>query len=64
MFFATIARTPIGTLESTVCNDAEVLLDSDLKDMIALGFPNDDAFDATVGLFGMLEVVLGMEAER
>jgi hypothetical protein len=22
------------------------------------GFPNDDAFDATVGLFGMLEVLM------
>jgi hypothetical protein len=22
-----------------------------------LGFPNDDAFDATVGLFGVLEVL-------
>jgi hypothetical protein len=23
------------------------------------GFPSDDAFDATVGLFGMLEVLMG-----
>jgi hypothetical protein len=57
-------RKRAGSDKLQWADDAEVLLDSDLKDMIALGFPNDDAFDATVGLFGMLEVVLGMEAER
>ena len=40
-------------------DDAGVLLDSDLIEMIRQGFPNDDAFDATVGLLGMLEVALG-----
>lgn len=38
---------------------AGVRLDPDLEKMILDGFPNDDAFDAAVGLFGMLEVVLG-----
>ena len=40
--------------------DTHVHLDSSLVRMISDGFPDgDDAFDATVGLFGMLGVVLG-----
>src|SRR5580700_923983 len=39
---------------------ANVKLDLDLTHAIEQGFPDgDDAFDATVGLFGMLEVLLG-----
>jgi len=39
---------------------ANVKLDSDLTHTIEQGFPDgDDAFDATVGLFGMLEVLIG-----
>lgn len=39
---------------------ADVELDPELKTNIEQGFPEgDDAFDAVVGLFGMLEVVLG-----
>jgi hypothetical protein len=38
---------------------ANVKLDSDLMQTIEYGFPDgDDAFDATVGLFGILEVLL------
>jgi hypothetical protein len=37
---------------------AKVTLDPELKRAIENGFPNDDAFDATVGLFGMLEVLM------
>ena len=36
---------------------ANVTLDPELRRTIEDGFPNDDAFDATVGLFGMLEVL-------
>jgi hypothetical protein len=40
-----------------------VRLHQDLKQVIAAGFPKgDDAFDAVIGLFGMLEVVLGHRA--
>jgi hypothetical protein len=38
---------------------ARVQLAPDLEQMIIDGFPNDDAFDAVVGLFGMLQVALG-----
>jgi hypothetical protein len=37
---------------------ANVTLTPDLRRTIEEGFPNDDAFDATVGLFGMLEVLM------
>jgi hypothetical protein len=37
---------------------ANVTLDPDLRRTIEDGFPNDDAFDATLGLFGMLEVLM------
>jgi hypothetical protein len=37
---------------------ANVTLDAELRCTIEDGFPNDDAFDATVGLFGMLEVLI------
>ena len=36
---------------------AKVTLDPELRRTIEDGFPNDDAFDAAVGLFGMLEVL-------
>jgi hypothetical protein len=40
-----------------------VRLHPDLKQVIEHGFPEgDDAFDAVIGLFGMLEVVLGHRA--
>lgn len=40
-----------------------VRLHSDLEQLIEHGFPmGDDAFDAVIGLFGMLEVVLGHRA--
>jgi hypothetical protein len=40
-----------------------VRLHSNLKQVIEQGVPNgDDAFDAVIGLFGMLEVVLGHRA--
>jgi hypothetical protein len=38
--------------------ETKVKLDSDLTHTIENGFPNDDAFDATIGLFGMLDVIL------
>ena len=39
---------------------ANIKLDPELTQNIEQGFPEgDDAFDATVGLFGMLEVLLG-----
>jgi hypothetical protein len=39
---------------------ANVELDPELTHTIQQGFPaGDDAFDATIGLFAMLEVVLG-----
>jgi hypothetical protein len=34
------------------------MLAPELRRAIDDGFPNDDAFDATVGLFGMLEVLM------
>jgi hypothetical protein len=34
------------------------MLAPELRRTIEDGFPNDDAFDATVGLFGMLEVLM------
>jgi len=34
------------------------MLTPELRRTIEDGFPNDDAFDATVGLFGMLEVLM------
>jgi hypothetical protein len=34
------------------------MLAPDLRRTIEDGFPNDDAFDAAVGLFGMLEVLM------
>jgi hypothetical protein len=37
---------------------ARVKLDPELQRAIEDGFPSDDAFDATVGLFGMLEVLM------
>jgi hypothetical protein len=37
---------------------AKVTLEPELQRAIEDGFPNDDAFDATVGLFGMLEVLM------
>ncbi len=37
---------------------ANVALDPELLRTIEEGFPNDDAFDATVGLFRMLEVLM------
>jgi hypothetical protein len=37
---------------------ANVTLDPHLRRTIEDGFPNDDAFDAVVGLFGMLEVLM------
>jgi hypothetical protein len=39
-------------------HSANVTLAPELRRTIEDGFPNDDAFDATVGLFGMLEVIL------
>jgi hypothetical protein len=36
---------------------ANVTLDPELRRTIEDGFPNDDAFDAAAGLFGMLEVL-------
>jgi hypothetical protein len=37
---------------------ANVRFDPELRRTIEEGFPNDDAFDAAVGLFGMLEVLI------
>ncbi|SRR6266852_1066121 len=37
---------------------ANVTFDPELQRTIEDGFPNDDAFDATIGLFGMLEVLM------
>lgn len=52
-------RTQAGGDMLRWADDAGVFLDAGLIEMIRQGFPNDDAFDATVGLFGMLEVALG-----
>ena len=41
---------------------ANVTLDPDMRRNIEDGFPIDDAFDATVGLFGMLEVMMNRRA--
>jgi hypothetical protein len=38
---------------------AGVAIRAELREQIESGFENDDAFDAVVGLFGMLNVVLG-----
>jgi hypothetical protein len=39
--------------------DAGVAVDAALESQITSGFPNDDHFDAVVGLFGMLNIDLG-----
>ena len=38
-------------------------LDAELVEEISRGFENDDAYDAFVGLLGMLNVVQGFRAE-
>jgi len=45
-------------LEKPLDESAKVTLDPELQRAIENGFPNDDAFDATVGLFGMLAVLM------
>jgi hypothetical protein len=56
---AEVRRNAGGAL-SEWSEKAKVKLDPDLTYTIEHGFPDgDDAFDATVGLFGMLEVLLG-----
>jgi hypothetical protein len=50
-------RRRIGPTLLNWAKSAKVALDPELQCTIEDGFPNDDAFDATVGLFGMLEVL-------
>jgi hypothetical protein len=50
-------RRRVGPALLEWAQSAKVTLDPDLQRAIEDGFPNDDAFDATVGLFGMLEVL-------
>ena len=52
------ARRRIGRTLLKWAQSANVMLTPELRRTIEDGFPNDDAFDATVGLFGMLEVLM------
>jgi hypothetical protein len=53
-------RTSASTALFSWARRRGVRLHSDLNQQIELGFPEgDDAFDAVIGLFGMLEVVFG-----
>jgi hypothetical protein len=53
-------RKKAGSALFKWAEEANVKLDPALTQAIEHGFPDgDDAFDATVGLFGMLEVLLG-----
>jgi hypothetical protein len=40
-------------------DDRNVVLTTEVRAEIERGFTSDDAFDAVIGLFGMLDVVLG-----
>jgi hypothetical protein len=51
-------RKRVGPALLNWAQSANVTLDPDLRRTIEDGFPNDDAFDAAVGLFGMLEVLM------
>jgi hypothetical protein len=51
-------RRRVGPVLLKWAQSANVTLDPELRCTIDDGFPNDDAFDATVGLFGMLEVLM------
>jgi hypothetical protein len=51
-------RRRVGPALLDWAQSANVTLDPDLRRTIEEGFKNDDAFDATVGLFGMLEVLM------
>ena len=51
-------RRRVGRVLLRGAQSANVTLDLELRYTIDDGFPNDDAFDATVGLFGMLEVLM------
>lgn len=42
----------------------QVTTDPNLNRAIDDGFPNDDAFDATAGLFGMLEVLMSRPTDQ
>ena len=53
-------RKEFGTSHLRWADDQSVLLEDGLRNEIQGGFPQgDDAFDAVVGLFGMLQVCLG-----
>ena len=52
------ARRRVGPTLLKWAQSANVMLAPELRRAIDDGFPNDDAFDATVGLFGMLEVLM------
>jgi hypothetical protein len=52
------ARRRVGPALLNWAQSVNVTLDPELQRAIEDGFPNDDAFDATVGLFGMLEVLM------
>jgi hypothetical protein len=51
-------RRRVGPALLNWARSTNVTLDPDLRRTIEDGFPNDEAFDATVGLFGMLEVLM------
>jgi len=56
-------RQVVGQALTYFAGDMGILMDEDLRIKLLNGFGDqrgaDDPFDATVGLFGMLEVVLG-----
>jgi hypothetical protein len=52
------ARRRVGPTLLKWAQSANVMLAPELRRTIEDGFPNDDAFDATIGLFGMLEVLM------
>jgi hypothetical protein len=52
------ARRQVGSTLLNGAESANVMLHPERRPAIEDGFANDDAFDAAVGLFGMLEVLL------
>jgi hypothetical protein len=53
------SRRNVGSVLSARAQSAHVALDPALRQIVEAGFPQgDDAFDAVVGLFGILEVLL------
>lgn len=56
-------RQAVAPALAAWCAQRPIKLSPKAKDALAQGFVSDDAFDAFVGLLGMIDVVLGHQAE-